>query len=393
MNLKKIKLAILAFSSVMMASQTASAVLADISAHFSQVEPSIIQMVLTIPSLVGMIFALISGPLSSKIAKKTLVLAGLVSAFTGATLAFLFGESSIVLLLFASGLIGIGQGISSTMSMALIADYFVGDECSSLMGIQSAFLNGGNMIVLFLSGLLAGIQWNYSYIVYLVFIPVIIIVMKNLPGKVPVLAVKTDIRHKGRLNGKVYFICFVTFSFSILMGVFQTNISMYINHNALGDATASGFASSLIAGFGALTGIFYGRLKAKFDQILIPMGFMAAGIGMLILFIFQTLPAVYVAAAFVGFSISLIIPSVMFIASSSVAPSERATAIGLTNAAIGIAMFTSPILMNPLAYLLGDGSERTKFIIAAVGLLAGALLIAFKNMRMDKVEDCTEIGF
>ncbi|WP_303865159.1 MFS transporter, partial [Alkalibaculum bacchi] len=238
-NKNHIKFAILAISSVLMTSMIASAILADISMSYPSADPSLIQMIMTLPSLMGMIFAISAGPLSGKIAKKIIVLVGLFSAFTGGMLSYLFGSLSIYVLLLSSALIGVGQGINSTMSMALIADYFVGDESSSLMGLQSAFVNGGSMVIIFISSLLARLGWRSSYLIFLIFIPIIVIVMKYLPNDPPIQQQESS-GEKGKLNGTVYFTAVVTFVFATLMFSFATNVAMFVVNNGLGDATTAG---------------------------------------------------------------------------------------------------------------------------------------------------------
>ncbi|WP_193708222.1 MFS transporter [Alkalibaculum sporogenes] len=375
MDKKKIKIAIFAFSSVLMASMTASAILADISVHFPEVDKSIIQMVLTIPALLGMIFALVSGPLSTKISKKTLVLSALYCSFIGGSIAFFMGTISIYILLFSSVLIGIGQGINATMSMALIADYFKDDECSSLMGLQSAFVNGGSMVILLLAGILAGINWNFSYAVYLLYIPVIFIVVKNLSNDPPIHPIEDNHIPKGKLNLSVYFMCFIFFCFSTLIYVLPTNISLFISNNGLGDATSSGLANSLMSGVGALTGFGYGYLKRVLKNFVIPSAFIVGALGMLPLFIIGNLPSVFFATACAGFGLSLMFPSIMFIVSSSVAPSMSATAIAMAGASSSFGMFVSPLIINSLANQFGNGGEIIKFLIAIIGLFALSVIV------------------
>lgn len=379
MNKNKIKIAILAFSSVLLVSLTSSAILADISAHFSHVSQSVIQMVLTIPSLIGMVFAIISGPLSKKISKKTLVLSALVFYLFGGSIAYLFGEISIYILLFSSFLIGVGQGINATMSMALIADYFVGEECSSLMGVQSAFVNAGSMLLLLLSGILAGIRWNYSYLVYLIFIPVIIIVAKNLSNDPSIHPEEDSSIHTGKLNSKVYYMCIIFLCFSTLVAVLPTNISLFISNNGLGNATSSGFANSLMAGVGALTGFGYGQIKKLLKNLIIPTALVVSAIGLSLPFFFGTLSSIFFAAACTGFATSLMFPSIIYIVSSSVAPSMSATAIALANGASSISMFISPIIINSISSQFDTGSARVKFIIASLGLLFVAVVFIIKD--------------
>lgn len=56
-----IKLSILSLSALCMISMTASAVLADIQAYFTGIDSSLVQMILTIPPLLGVVFAFASG--------------------------------------------------------------------------------------------------------------------------------------------------------------------------------------------------------------------------------------------------------------------------------------------------------------------------------------------
>lgn len=369
MNKNKIKIAILAASSVLMISMTASAILGEIAEHYKDVDQSIIQMVLTLPSLVGMIFALVSGPLSLKISKKRIVLFGLVCTLIGGAGALLLGEKSIYILLLCSALIGVAQGINSTMTMALISDYFQGEECSSLMGLQSAFVNGGSMIILFTSGILAGIKWTYSYIVYLSFIPIILIVLKNLPNDPPIKENTVGKKKRSKLNKTVYFITIILFAYTLFSSVFQTNIAIYLKSNQLGEASTSGMVNSLMVGVGMVAGVLYGRIKKILKNNIVVVALSLATVGFFILYAFPFLPAVFISAALVGLGLSLLMPTAMFIVSNSVDSSMSATAIALTNAGSNMGMFLSPLLINPLSMVLGGGNETTKFVISAIALL------------------------
>lgn len=162
---KRIKLAILSVASLLMISMTASAILADIEQHYPNVSETMIQMVLTLPALLGVIFAFAAGPLSMRISKKSLVIFSLTCGLSGGLMGLILGPLAIEYLWLSSVLIGVGQGINATITLALITVYFSGEESGAMMGLQSAFLNGGSMVLLFTSGLLANIKWNGAYLV------------------------------------------------------------------------------------------------------------------------------------------------------------------------------------------------------------------------------------
>ncbi|MBU4438989.1 MAG: MFS transporter [Firmicutes bacterium] len=384
MEKRKIKVAILSISSLLMISMTASAILADIQAFFVGVDPSLISMVLTIPSLMGLVFAFASGPLSLRMPKKNLVVFGLVCGLIGGMVALLFGSFSIYVLLGCSLLLGVAQGINSTMSMALIADYFVAEESGALMGLQSAFVNGGSMVLLFTSGMLAGIQWQMSYLVYLVFIPVTVIVMRNLPkDQPPAHEVDKQTEKSAKLNARVYFTAVIMFLFGVFLFVFQTNVAMYVAGKGFGDASTSGLINTSMSAAGMLTGVLFGRMQRVLKQLVIPVSLLVGALGMLAIFVVGSLPSLFIGAMCCGFCLATINPAGTFLAANAVHPSISSLAIAVVTAATSVGIFVSPILSNAVANASG-GNIEIKFLLAALGLFSVAVLSWFGNMVLDK---------
>lgn len=376
---KRIKLAILSIAALLMISMTASAILADIEYHFSAVDESVIQMVLTIPALLGMIFAFAAGPLSFWISKKSLVIFSIANGLMGGLIALILGPLGIGFLLFSSVLIGVAQGINATMTMALITDYFSGDESSTMMGLQSAFLNGGNMVLLFISGILADFKWNHAYLVYLAFLPVLLIVIRNLPQDRPVQPEHSKNRDgSGKLNASVYFIAFCIFLFGSCFFVFQTNIALFVVSKGYGDATLSGMSNSALSAAGMVTGIQYGKLKARLKTKAIPFGIGVVGLGMGLIYVQGTLASIFVAAIFVGFGVGIVMPTAIFMAVNVVKNGMQSTAIALVTAAVNLGMFASPLLFNMISVPVA-GSLSIKFMVSSICLLLLAVAFSVGN--------------
>lgn len=384
MEKRKIKVAILSMSSLLMISMTASAILADIQRYFGGMDPSLIQMVLTLPALMGVVFAFASGPLSLRLPKKNLVIFGLVCGLAGGMIALFFGATSIYVLLGCSLLLGIAQGMNSTMSMALIADYFVAEESGTLMGLQSAFVNGGSMVLLFTSGMLAGIQWQMSYLVYLAFIPVIVIVMRNLPQDQPQAHAEEKHPEKSvKLNARVYFTALIMFLFGSFLFVFQTNIALYVASSGLGDASTSGLINTAMSAAGMLTGVLFGRMQRVLKKMVIPVSLLVAGLGMLLIFMVGSLPSLFIGAMGCGFCLATINPAGTFLAANAVHPSISSLAIAVVTASTSVGIFVSPILSNTVANASG-GDIAIKFLLAALGLFGTGMLSWIGNMILDK---------
>lgn len=378
METKRIKLAILAVASLLMISMTASAILADIELHFPNVAESVIQMVLTLPALLGLIFAFAAGPLSLRISKKSLVIFSLATGLTGGLLGLILGPLALSFLLWSSVLIGIAQGINATMTLALITDYFSGEESSAMMGLQSAFLNGGSMVLLFTSGLLADFKWNHAYLVYLAFLPVLLIVIRYLPHDRPIpLNPQKNREDSGKLNANVYFIAFFIFLFGCFFFVFQTNIALLVVSKGYGDATLSGIINTVISASGMVTGIQYGQLRRRLRTMAIPIGIGVVGLGMGLIYLMGTLTSIFVAAVLIGFGIGMVMPSGIFMAANAVKSGLQATAIALVTAAVNLGMFVSPLLFNMKSFQSAGENPSSKFMVAAIGLLilAGSFII------------------
>lgn len=375
MENKRIKLAILSIASLIMISLTASSILADIKLHFSDVDESVIQMVLTLPALVGLIFAFLAGPLSIWIAKKNLVIFSLISGLMGGLIALILGPMGINFLLFSSALIGVAQGINATMTMALITDYFTGQESESMMGLQSAFLNGGSMVLFFASGLLANISWNYAYLVYFAFVPVLFLTIKYLPRSQPIQSEPNEYDDRqGKLNSSVYFIGFVIFLFGLFFFVFQTNIALFVVYKGYGDATLSGLLNTTIAAAGMVTGIWYGKIKQQLRGLTIPIGIIVVSIGMGLIYFDGSLPSLFVASICIGFGIGCVMPSGIFLAANSVNNQQQSTAIAIVTASVNLGMFTSPVIINRISDLMAQESLSFKFLLASIGLFLLVIL-------------------
>lgn len=63
--------------------------------------------------------------------------------------------------------LGISVGMSMTIVITLIADYFEGMERQKFVGIQIAFMSMGGILFIGLGGILADLSWRYPFLIYL----------------------------------------------------------------------------------------------------------------------------------------------------------------------------------------------------------------------------------
>jgi|LSQX01.3.fsa_nt_gb MFS family permease len=376
---KKVKMVVFAISSLLMISVTASAILANIALHYPEKSMNTVSMVLTLPALVGIIFSVASGPASLRISKKWIILFGTMCGLLGGAIAFTLGKSTFIALLIGAGLAGVAQGINATMTIAVISDYFSGEESKQLMGLQSAFVNGGSMVLALISGILAGIDWINAYLIYFLFIPVLWIVVRNLPAANPASSHEGQVVADGPMSSKVWFYTVSLFAFGVFLFVFQTNVSDIVMGNGWGTASTSGLLNSVMMGFGMITGILYGQISRFFKERLLAVAMLAGGIGSFMALIANNVFLMFIAAGLLGFCLSATMPTILFLASEAAGPAKKDVGIAFVNGALNLGMFLSPIIVNAISQ--NFGRLQDKFMISVVGFVALAVILSFSTKR------------
>jgi MFS family permease len=164
----KLKLTLLLVSSLtIMSVITISPALPLMAAEFKDVENAalLVKLVLTIPALMIAIFSPITGRLIDKYGRLKILWAALiVYAISGSSGYFL---NNIYHILISRAILGMSVGMSMTIVITLIADYFIGQERQKFVGIQIAFMSLGGILFIGLGGVLTDIGWRYPFLIYL----------------------------------------------------------------------------------------------------------------------------------------------------------------------------------------------------------------------------------
>ncbi len=159
-----------------------SSVLAVLWEMYPDVPRAGIQMILAVPSLASIPTTLLAGVLTSYMHKKTIAEIALAFLLVGGLAPVAIAEPHIGLLFASSALIGIGQGLLHPLASMLVCQYWESkSERSRVLGFKQALNYLGAAVVSLLVGLLALMQWNFAYLIYVGVIPVLIITATQLP--------------------------------------------------------------------------------------------------------------------------------------------------------------------------------------------------------------------
>lgn len=374
----KIMIPIMLFTVFNSAFNAFSPILVEIQNAFPGASVTMIQMLMTLPSLMSIPMGLFAGVLCSYFYKKHLVLASMVFMFVGGILP-LFVHGSITAPVIASLLIGIGQGLMINIAIAITAEFFPGEATGTAMGLKQAAGSIGIAALTVATGFLARSAWYHAYAVYLLLIPVFILTVIFLPkGKKDIKLVSKETGFKGITDMvSVKYIWYVlmcclgtVFSFA-----FYTNIAMSIINSGLGDAAAVGVATAWNSVIVIVIGIIFGYLLKAFKKFAFVAAFAIQAISYLMIAGAGSLTVVAIAGMIYGFGngIQMIVGNVYI---ADVVPQKTySMAISITMALISVSITLSPVIVNGLVGVLGKQMNGTDgLFIAGIGFIVMAVL-------------------
>lgn len=336
-----------------------------ISAHFAGRNPLLIQLIVSLPALFIILTNLVFPWLCRLMKTRTLALTGLALYVLSGAGAF-FVDNIWVLLAFRA-LMGVSVGMIMPLSTGLLAYYFPPEEQAGLMGLSAAMNQMGGVVATFLAGMLAGISWNYSFLVYLLGLIAIILVTAFLPNE----------RLSGR--GGVSLSLLKRFHPSVV-GMFLVMILFFIYPTNFA-LTASGTLSEMgitltmvgldVVAF--LVGLCFGFLMKRFAaqmKYIAPLGFAA---GYLCLAVGDSLVWLLLGSAFIGIANGIGVPYLNTIGSVKAGKEAATTVMPLLSAALYLGQFLSPLIVSPAAMATGTSPYVIAICIAIIYLLQAVL--------------------
>lgn len=380
MNLKRIT--VLSSSFALTSIVAVASALAKIAEAFPNVGISAVQMLTVLPSLIAILVILLSGVLSSWITKKQIVVVSMALMLVGGLLPVVLHDHFYQLVI-ASVIFGLGYGGISPLTTALIHEHYSQEEQPAMLGFQSAVIGLGGVLFSYLGGRLAAVRWWYAYFAYLLFIPILILILFLPKGQV-------SERGKGGAfwklwNRRLLFYVVQSLLFGIFFFTFQTNIALLIENRGLGGPEAAGTVLSLQSAFGIISGVLGGKILGKLKNMSLPTIFLVAACGLLTIYFSGSIAPIYLAAASIGFVFSLRMPAGYLKATDSVAPVCATLAITVYCSASQAGQFLSPLCINGICDLLFLDLGQKFLLSGAALLICGLLSIWWERSSLSKL--------
>lgn len=377
-KLKPLAASILSLSLLtVMAGAAVAPALEVIRAHFSDASRTSVQLIVSMPAVFIVITNLCFNRLAEKFGSKTLVMTGLVLYTAGGCCAGLFDSIGLVLLMRA--LVGVGVGMIMPLSTGLLTYYFPPEKREGLLGLASAANQFGGVIATLLAGLLAGISWRLSFMVYLMGLISIVLCLIFLPNDRIVGAAQPDEAPRGGVFRRN--LTHIAAMFLLMSAFFVYPANFAIVTAAEGDIPMQLCAPvmaglDLIAFLGGLLFVWVKRVSGRFAALVAPLMFL---VGYCLLAFVGGTAGTLAGSALVGFANGVGIPYIISTASANEGRRAATTVMPLLSASMYLAQFVSPFLLSAAAAFAG-GAARLPYYLA-VTLSALLCLISLPNCR------------
>lgn len=154
---------------------------------YSDIPGSTVNLLLTLPSLIGLVVSFITGPIAMKADKKLLTIISYVFMIVSVVIYAFVGSTNFSLLLVAAVFCGLSQGSSGTLQNAIIAERIKPENRANVMAMVNALTYGGTIFYNVVGGRIAaangGANWNHAYFLGFILIPTTILFAILLPKK------------------------------------------------------------------------------------------------------------------------------------------------------------------------------------------------------------------
>lgn len=336
-----------------------------IKEHFSTSSALLVQFIVSIPALLIIITNLFFLNISRHFGTRQIALAGLMLYVLAGAGCFLADD--IYLLLTLRAFLGVSVGLVMPLSTGLLAYYYPPEQQAHLMGLSAAMNQMGGVVATLLAGLLAGIGWQWAFLVYLLGVFAIVMVVRYLPDEHLGSANKRGIPFQPRQLLKFHPSVNGMLLLMMIFFIYPTNFAITAHEQmglGLHTTTLIMVGLDLIAFF---AGLVFGQLMQIFRtpiKYFAPLFFLA---GYLCFALAHGILLLLVGAVFTGVANGVGVPFLNTIASIKGGRNSATTVMPLLSASLYLGQFLSPVIVTPLAKIVfGDSDVAGAYKIGIV---------------------------
>lgn len=337
-----------------------------------------VESLATAPAMMITIFVLVSNLVVRFLSKKNTVLLGLAMITVFGVLPVFLTDFKLVFI--CRLLLGVGIGLYNSLSISMIVDLYEGPTQAQMIGLRTAFLNLGKALTTLIAGLALGIGINYTFGVYILALPVLILFAVFVP--------QTEAK-EAKLTQVVVFnkTALLLIALTFLIGISYIGATIKIpslleTKYGFEPALSNKFLT-LLAFSGIITGCFFGPIVKKLGNATLYILLAALGLGNLLFVLPLNFPLFIVGAILVGMAfVGIMSFNFYYIARHFKKEQVNfVTSMVITSGNIGVVL--TPVFLTKLLQKFQIEVFVTPFYISA-GLMLIACGLAYLLLKDEK---------
>lgn len=370
-------LSVLSLSLITGAATLLSAAIPYLTNYYSAASVGTIESLVAIPSLGSILTIVLNGWIVKKLGMKQTVLAGVLIAAIFGMLPFIISALPLVFLF--RFILGLGIGLFSPHAISLISLLYDGQKKATLLGLQVGITALGNAAFLLLASLIISRSWQSIYLLYGFLLVVFWLVVKFVPDR-PLPSADHRQTSKFNISGKaLVYLVLCLWTFVIIYGV-QFKIPTLLAGLPDGNEAMGGLTLSLMNLAGLFAGLSFGPLLKKFPRSLFVVGYLGAGLMVLLLALSTNSMVSMTSAIAFNFVYSFTGPFIILQLNTFTPKEEIVKINSLFSLVIIGSQFVSPIFWNTFIRLFAVSTNQLLMWIAAL-LGITALVVRLTLLR------------
>lgn len=369
-----VQIASLSVALLLYTTSMTSPALGEIIKAFPNVAPETIKMITTIPSLCMVVFSFVSGQLTRRFAIKRVILVASGILFVGGI--FPTFLNNIELILASRVLFGAGYGLVFPLASAVVTDLFDGEKRDKLMGFKSGIGAAAGIVFQLLGGVLAAYDWHYSFLGFLLVIPIFILVIVQLPEtEVAKKETASGNGEKEKISKGTWLLTLIGFLVNIMQFSFMIDVAVVMQTDKIGNSAQAGFVLTAFTVASFFVGMFYGKIAKVFRKFVIAGAVLILGISFIILLFAPSYAVFLIAALVFGAGFGMLNPAFALAVAAS-APERKFAPLALSiyTCGVGLGQFISPYALEVLRNICHLTVVRADWLLAAITLLVGSII-------------------
>ncbi len=315
------------------------------------------------PALLIIITSLFFRSISKRLRTRAIAILGLLLYVLAGAGCYFVHEIHVLLAMRA--LLGVSVGLIMPLSTGLLAYYFPPEELARLMGLSAAMNQMGGVVATLLAGLLATIEWNYAFLVYILGLIALVMVLVWLPDEQLSSHDKQGNAFEPRHLLKFHPSVTGMFLLMLIFFIFPTNFAIIASQQTSLSPHAITIIMVALDVVAFFVGLAFGRLMKAFRR---PIKYFAP-VGFLIgysIYLPSNITCLLLGSALIGVAAGVGVPYLNTIASIKGGKNSATTVMPLLSAALYLGQFISPIVVMPLAGMFGHEDVTGPYKIGVI---------------------------